>query len=89
MNPNLDGHLCTAGSDGQLYIWKIPETFLQDETLNEVKTEKKKKRKTNTKHIPNIAKHSVHKDAINSTCWLTSVTVATGSSDHSIKLTDV
>jgi hypothetical protein len=54
-----------------------------------VKTEKKKKRKTNQKQLPHLASEQVHKDEINSLCWLTSSTVTTGSSDHSIKATDI
>lgn len=27
MSPSLSGHLCTTGSRGNIYVWKIPENF--------------------------------------------------------------
>ena len=87
-NPGLDGHICSAGSLGDLNIWKVPEDFLENDE-SEVKTDKKKKKKTNAKNLPFVTSQSIHKDAINAVCWLDIETVATGSSDHSIKLTDI
>lgn len=55
----------------------------------EVKTEKKKKKKTNTKNLPFVTSYHLHKETVNSMSWLNTDIVATGSADHSIKLLDI
>lgn len=87
----MDGHICSAGSDGKLNIWRIPENFLEDDSHTAIKTQNKKKRKTNKKILPFISSSlpTLHTDAINSLAWILTNTICTGSSDHSIKLIDV
>lgn len=50
INPSLDGHFCSVGNSGTVKVWKIPETFLEDDH-NEVKI-KQKKKKLNKKIVP-------------------------------------
>lgn len=88
VNPTEDGHFCAAGSEGVLSVFKIPEDFLEED-YNELATAKKKKKKTNTKMVPKITDEACHQAAINSICWFNTSQIATGSSDHSIKILDV
>ena len=89
INPNLDGHFCSVGSEGVVNIYKIPEDFLTED-YNEVSTVKKKKKKTNNKTVPKVTEQRVHSgSSINSLSWFHSTQIATGSADHSIKIIDV
>ena len=49
INPMLDGKFCSAGSNGDLNIWEIPETFLED--VPQVKLKNNKRKQANLKKV--------------------------------------
>jgi WD40 repeat protein len=88
ISPGADRHFASAGSQGELSIWQIPEGFEQLGSHNVIKN-KKKKKEANLNVLPLLASSQIYEGTIECLSWINNEEVVTGSGQHRMTITNV